>query len=67
MKGIWRNTDTPPHEFQAKFKELLAIFKEYTHIYTDGSKDGRTVAAAAVSSGRRLPPTPAGSCIDLLS
>ena len=35
--------------------ELLEICKEYTHIYTDGLKDGRrTVAAAAVSSGKTL-------------
>ena len=51
LRELGHKTDTPPHEFQAKFKEILAIFKEYTHIYTDGSKDGRTVAAAAVLSG----------------
>jgi ribonuclease HI len=43
-----------PHEFQTKLKEILAIFKEYTHIYTYRSKDGKTVAAAAVSSGKTL-------------
>src|SRR5208282_3493787 len=54
LRELGRKTNTPPHEFQAKFKEILAIFKDYTHIYTDGSKDGRTVAAAAVSSGKTL-------------
>jgi ribonuclease HI len=54
LRELGHKTNTPPHEFQAKFKEILAIFKDYTHIYTDGSKDGRTVAAAAVSSGKTL-------------
>src|SRR5208282_5604945 len=54
LPELGHKTDTPPNEFQAKFKEILAIFKEYTHIYTDGSNDGRTVAAAAVSSGKTL-------------
>ena len=54
MRELGYKTDTPPYEFQIRFKEILEIFKEYTHIYTDGSKDGRTVAAAAVSSGKVL-------------
>jgi hypothetical protein len=40
--------------FQARFKELLAIFDGYIHIYTDGSKDGAAIAAAAICRGQTL-------------
>jgi len=59
LHTIGNKADTPPHGFHAKFNELLSVFEDYMHIYTDGSKDGATVGAAAVTKGqimvRRLP------------
>jgi hypothetical protein len=41
--------DIPPDIFRSKLAELLSAFDGYERIYTDGSKDGEAVAAAAVS------------------
>ena len=40
--------DTAPDIFKSRFCELCSHFRDYYHIYTDGSKVGNKVAAAAV-------------------
>ena len=37
-----------PNTFKVKFYNVLDTYPDYTHIYTDGSKDGERVACAAV-------------------
>ena len=38
--------DTPPAVFKVRFYELCDRFKNFYHIYTDGSKMGHRVSAA---------------------
>ena len=38
--------------FHSKYGELIANYSSFEHIYTDGSKDGEAVAAAAVYGDR---------------
>ena len=45
---------TPPDFYLSAFKELLSDFPDHQKIYTDGSKQGSTVAAAAVTKGQVL-------------
>jgi ribonuclease HI len=56
---LGKKDDTPPTMFQAKLNELLSVFDGYNRIFTDGSKNGAAVAAAAVCNGNirslRLP------------
>ena len=54
LHTLGNKKDTPSHEFQSWLNELLSIYDGYTRIYTDGSKEGKTVAAAAVTEGRVL-------------
>ena len=42
----------PPEVFRSKVNELLAAYAGYERIYTDGSKAGTAVAAAALSVPR---------------
>ena len=52
-------SEIPPALFIAGFNELLSTYDDYTRIFTDGSKDGKAVGAAAVLGPRvcvkRLP------------
>jgi hypothetical protein len=49
-------SEIAPELFKSKFHEILKAFDDYEHIYTDPSKDGSAVAAAALSRlGTRLP------------
>ena len=41
-------SNTPPKIFECRFYELCHEFRNYYRIFTDGSKDGNIVAAAAV-------------------
>ena len=44
----YQKSNTDSLIFQSKFNELKSKFPNHSHIYTDGSKDGRVVASAAV-------------------
>ena len=52
-------TDIPAERFLSKYNEMMSDFATYTQIFTDGSKEGNTASAAAVSQHstrfRRLP------------
>ena len=56
---IGNKLDVPPEVFRSKVNELLVAYASYERIYTDGSKAGTAVAAAALSGPRlsvkRLP------------
>jgi len=54
LHTLGNKSDTPPHQFRAAFHELLSAFERHTRIYTDGSKNGSAVAAAAVTIGTAL-------------
>jgi len=41
-------SEIPPAVFIARFNELLSTYDDNTRIFTDGSKDGPAVEAAAV-------------------
>jgi len=41
-------SNTPPEIFKHRFYELCHQFKNYYHIFTDGSKEGNRFAAAVV-------------------
>ena len=43
-----RKSNTDSLIFQSKFNELKSKYPHHSHIYTDGSKDGKVVASAAV-------------------
>ena len=44
-----KKSETDPAYFRLLFVELLEQFRDYAHIYTDGSKDGVKTALAFVS------------------
>ena len=48
LQYLGKKGDTPPDIFRAKLNELLSAFDGYTRIFTDGSKSGVAVAAAAI-------------------
>jgi ribonuclease HI len=52
-------SEVPLYIFHSKLNQILADFDGYTRLYTDGSKDGSSVAAAAICGPRiiikRLP------------
>lgn len=54
LRSMGNKNDIPPHLFQSKFSEQLTKFVGYVRIYTDGSKDGAAVAAAAVTANKVL-------------
>jgi kelch-like protein 2/3 len=43
----------PPDIYLSKLKELLSVFTGHDRIFTDGSKDGEAVGAAAVCNGSK--------------
>ena len=49
-----KKSNTNQLTFQQEFNELRDQFSDYKAIYTDGSKDGFTVAAAAVTPSKTL-------------
>ena len=55
----YTKSDTDPTLYRLHYSELLESFMDYTHIFTDGSKDGdKTVAAFICQSfefSKRLP------------
>ena len=55
----YKKSDTDPTLYRLHYSELLESFTDYTHIFTDGSKDGdKTVAAFICQSfefSKRLP------------
>ena len=54
IHDIGKKADTQPDLYIAKYHELQSILCDYTKIFTDGSKDGSLVAAAAVSTATNL-------------
>jgi ribonuclease HI len=52
-------SEVPPHVFQSELNAILSEIDGFTRLYTDGSKDGASVAAAAICGPRvfikRLP------------
>jgi ribonuclease HI len=59
LHNVGNKADTPAYLFCARLNEILSDFDGFERVYTDGSKDGTAVAAAAVCAGRvfvkRLP------------
>jgi ribonuclease HI len=49
LHELGNKNEVAPELFQSKFSELMAAFNGYERIYTDASKDGSAVAAAALS------------------
>ena len=52
-------SEIPPAVFISRLNELLSTYDDYTRVFTDGSKDGPAVGAAAILGPRvcvkRLP------------
>ena len=46
--SIHKKSITNPVEFRTYFAELLESYTDFTHIYTDGSKDANKTALAVV-------------------
>ena len=44
----YKKGETDPNLYRLHYSELLESFTEYTHIFTDGSKDGDKIAAAFI-------------------
>ena len=44
----YKKSDTDPTLYRLYYSELLESFTDYTHIFTDGSKDGDKTAAAFI-------------------
>ena len=55
----YKKSDTDPTLYRLNYSELLEYFTDYTHIFTDGSKDGDKAAAAFICQSfefsKRLP------------
>ena len=55
----YKKSDTDPTLYHLHYSELLESFTDYTHIFTDGSKDGDKTAAAFICQSfefsKRLP------------
>lgn len=54
LKDLGKKSDTPPHLFVNKYNEIRNDLKDFTAIFTDGSKCGPAVAAAALSAPSAL-------------
>lgn len=50
LQDIGKKSNTPPHLFINKYNEIRNNLKDYIAIFTDGSKCGPAVAAAALSA-----------------
>ena len=44
----YKKSDTDPTLYRLYYSEMLEYFTEYTHTFTDGSKDGNKTAAAFI-------------------
>jgi ribonuclease HI len=59
LHKVGKKADTQPDLFLSKYRELVSTLNGYTRLFTDGSKDGAAVAAAAVAGAQsrscRLP------------
>ena len=44
----YKKSETDPTLYRLHYSELLEYFKDYTHIFTDGSKDDDKTAAAFI-------------------
>jgi ribonuclease HI len=59
VHSVGTKSEIPPEVFQSKVNEILSNYQGFQRIYTDGSKAGTAVAAAAISGPRlsikRLP------------
>ena len=53
----YKKSETEPTLYRLHYSELLESFTDYTHIFTDGSKDGDKTAAAFIcqSFSKRFP------------
>ena len=55
----YKKSETNPTLYRLHYSELLESFTDYTHIFTDGSKDGDKTAAAFICQSfefsKRLP------------
>ena len=55
----YKKNETEPTLYHLYYSELLASFKDYTHIFTDGFKDSDKTAAAFICQSfeflKRLP------------
>ena len=55
----YKKSETDPTLYRLYYSELLESFTDYTHIFTDGSKDGDKTAAAFICQSfefsKRLP------------
>jgi ribonuclease HI len=49
LHQLGNKNEVAPDLFKSKFHEILQAFDDYEHTYTDASKDGSAVAAAALS------------------
>ena len=49
LTGAWITTDTSPTVFRAEYLRIKSEYEHHVYIYTDGSKSGEQVAAAAVT------------------
>ena len=54
LYNIGTKSTTPPDLYLSSYNELLASYPGYEKIFTDGSKQGKTVAAAAVTREKAL-------------
>lgn len=50
----YKKSDTNPLFLQQKFSEIKANYPDFSTVYTDGSKDGDSVACAAVHGDRTV-------------
>ena len=54
-----KKSETDPTSYRLHYSELLESFMDYTHIFTDGSKDGDKTASAFICQSfefsKRLP------------
>ena len=46
--GKYKKSETDPTLYRLHYSELLESFTDYTHIFTDGSKDGDKTAVAFI-------------------
>ncbi len=54
LHDIGTKSETPLDVFKSKLNEIFSCFEGYSRIYTDGSKAGAAVGAAAISGPRLL-------------
>ena len=52
--SLGNKSDTSPDLYLSYYKELVSRYPSYKKVFTDGSKTGRAVSAAAVNKGTVL-------------